>query len=402
MPLRRVSIGTIPPDYQPPYIERKRKEIEDYLLEQHREKMFQDRMEGRDPLTDVEAFTPREKQDIAYRTDVTNAGTGAGPRNTKIQGAVIHYTGSTRDSAVNTMNSPLTKGRGYNIIIRKDGVAEQVVPIDQYTNHIRGPTSPYRTNPNYPHLNNRNTLGIAFEGTGPKDVNDAQMRTGRELLNDLNIPANNVVGHGELQGGPGGNKQLDEGRAFARSYRQSQAANEPLIGTSNPLDATSNPSAASSNPLTPVADSLGGFNYRPYETGQIGSGGVFTTEDIADVAAGNSTFFRPDFSNEGSPAGASVVAGMTPGPASDAGQPPAGTLLGTYLGLDPAASDRISKVRVPAANIKISVPQFAGPEQEMAAFGGPEGNFPAPPPPPPRTPPGMTPPLSRRRRNSFG
>jgi len=416
MPLKRVPSGTIPPGYEPPYIQRKKREIEQFLNQEYNSKIIEDRMNqtpetfsGKDRTFEPDTF----QKDISYRTDVTNQGTGVGPRNTKIIGAVIHYTGDSRDSAINSMNNPLTKGRGYNIIIRKDGVAEQVVPPDQYTHHILPPTDPRRTTPNYPQLNNRNTLGIAFEAKGPKDVSELQKQTGNELLGQLNLPAHNIVGHGELQGGVSsagvkGNKDAAEGSDFARAFRKAQAGTDPLgqaQASDKNLSVGNLPSGENfgNPPLSALSNPEPGGILESYLQGSQNWSQYNDMPGANEIAPGQfwkSADYQTQLPMGGSPESVASVEGQTAGSASSAGLPPGATSLGAFLGLDPSGA---RKGAGPGAfTSKVQVPQMPGAEQEMAAFGGPEQAFPAPPPPPPRTPPGMNPPLARRRRNSFG
>lgn len=149
---------------------------------------------------------------------------GAGKRNQPIQGIVIHHTaGSTLQGA---LEEGRRNGTGANYYVDRDGTIYRGAPENQYTAHIQPPTSGYR-NGNNPNLSSQNTIGIETVAKNDADVTPEQRDAIQRLTTDVarrnGIRPENVVGHGDIQGGPGGNKEADEGVAAARAYRDSAA-----------------------------------------------------------------------------------------------------------------------------------------------------------------------------------
>lgn len=160
---------------------------------------------------------------IKYRDlpPASTSGINRGPRTSAIEGVVVHHTaGSSVDGAITHGNSSRT---GANYYVDRDGTVIRAVPEGDRTAHIREPGTPYR-NGSHPNLTNGNTVGIEVVAKSDADVTPAQRQAVAGLVADIarrnNIKADNIVGHGEIQGGPGGNREDNEGTAAAQAARQ--------------------------------------------------------------------------------------------------------------------------------------------------------------------------------------
>ena len=135
---------------------------------------------------------------------------------------VTHYTGSDNlQSALSTLKGDPGRGGasfGYHFYIDKDGTVYQGAPLDARTNHVKGPFSPMHVAGARTDITNENAIGISFVGSGEHPT-EAQIEAGKRLAGQLQseykIPAENVVGHGELQT----DRQSDEGRTLAMAVR---------------------------------------------------------------------------------------------------------------------------------------------------------------------------------------
>ena len=118
---------------------------------------------------------------------------------------VSHYTGSdSLPGALSTAKGDPSRGGvpyGYHFLIDKDGTVIQTAPLDARTNHVQGFPVGGRTS--RPDISNNNSIGVSFVGTSKPT--QAQLDASHSLIAGLqqkyNIPNENVVGHGEIQGG---------------------------------------------------------------------------------------------------------------------------------------------------------------------------------------------------------
>jgi hypothetical protein len=118
---------------------------------------------------------------------------------------VSHNTGGeTLQSALETQKGDPSRGGksfGYHFYIDKDGTVYQGAPLDARTNHVRSPGESTRTA--RPDISNNNAIGVAYVGTGKPTPE--QLASSHALVAGLQdkyqIPNENVVGHGEIQGG---------------------------------------------------------------------------------------------------------------------------------------------------------------------------------------------------------
>lgn len=153
------------------------------------------------------------------------------------KGIIIHYTGTdSLKSALNTLQQgdPQRGGKsfGYHYYIDKDGTVIQGAPLEARTNHVQG--WPHGGRSDRPDLNNNNTLGIAFVGTGKPT--EQQLAAGYALTKEAQatinpnfvIPNENVAGHGQVQAG---SRSPDEGIELVNAVRSGQAPAAPAGGT---------------------------------------------------------------------------------------------------------------------------------------------------------------------------
>ncbi len=172
-----------------------------------------------------ERFPQGEAEPPVIR-DMTGQGAPAKPRTAPIQGVVIHHTaGSTLQGALDTSRQ---NGNGANYYIDRDSSVVKWVPEDQQIASIQEPGSRFR-NGSHPNLNNANTISIEVVAKNDADVTPDQRKKIQRLVGDIvkrnRLDPNNVVGHGEIQGGPGGNREPDEGTAAASEFRDNPGSN---------------------------------------------------------------------------------------------------------------------------------------------------------------------------------
>jgi N-acetylmuramoyl-L-alanine amidase len=145
-------------------------------------------------------------------------------RGGEIQGVVFHHTvGSTLKSALASAGKT-----GAQYYIDRDGQIYQYASDETRVAHMQFPGSQYRTDIDQPtaHLGNDNTLGVEIVAMDENDITPEQKEAAAalayHLANKYAIPADMIVGHGQLQGtAPNGNKRLKEGvdpAEYARGF----------------------------------------------------------------------------------------------------------------------------------------------------------------------------------------
>jgi hypothetical protein len=90
--------------------------------------------------------------------------------------------------------------------------------------HIQDPGSRVRTPGAWDNLTNGNTIAISAIARNDGDVSDAQRTVMQRLVAQLvrthGIDVRNIVGHGDIQAGPRGNRERTEGTALALELRE--------------------------------------------------------------------------------------------------------------------------------------------------------------------------------------
>ncbi len=181
--------------------------------------------------------TTADPSDLSDVEDISGkARLRSAPRKGAVEGIVIHHTaGSSLDGA---LSHGKIAGTGTTYYVDRDGSIKRAAADEHRTIHIQEPGSPRRTG-GPAHLGNDNTIGIEVVAKNDADVTDAQRAALERLLGGLSsrhkIKPDNIVGHGELQGGPGGNKEADEGVAAAKAFR-SRPRPELITGSIDPND----------------------------------------------------------------------------------------------------------------------------------------------------------------------
>ena len=156
-----------------------------------------------------------------------------------IGGVVFHHTGS--NDLMSGMSAGLVAGSkqyrtGAHYFIDRDGTIYQYLPDTTRIANIREPKSPLRVDKEQPTavLGNANTIGVEIVATGSDSITREQLeaatKLGAFLATEYNLPPSMIVGHGQLQGGPHGNKQADEGVNVAALVRQSLMGATPPSG----------------------------------------------------------------------------------------------------------------------------------------------------------------------------
>lgn len=150
-----------------------------------------------------------------------------GDRRSAVEGVVVHHTaGSSLSGAIDHGRRSNT---GTTYYVDRDGSIKQWTDEGVATVHMRNPSSRYRTDHGQAsrRLTNDNTIGIEVVARNDRDVTPEQREALNVLVDDIvkrnSLDINNVVGHGELQGGRGGNREADEGTAFAKEFRSRHA-----------------------------------------------------------------------------------------------------------------------------------------------------------------------------------
>jgi len=183
-----------------------------------------------------------------------------GPRQSPIEGVVIHHTaGSTLNGA---LEHGAKTGTGATYYVDRDGSVLQWAPDDQRTIHIQEPKAKAR-NGKYETLGNDNSIGIEVVAKNDKDVTPEQRAALDALLGKIvdthRIDPNNIIGHGEIQGAhPFANREADEGTAAAKGFRESRS------GARLPPDADAPPeriAQAETGTVTDAASPRGSGKY---------------------------------------------------------------------------------------------------------------------------------------------
>ena len=161
----------------------------------------------------------------------------------------------------------------------------------------------------------------------------------------------------------------------------------------------------------PQPDETGEVNkdYIPGGPREIAPGTYTNKKDFATggvLARVPDDLTAPDFSEPTSPPSeTSVEAAPSSNQVSSAPDAPSGPLFGDIFADIKSSIPKIFPGKVGAFKNLASpekLPQMADAGAALAQAAGPESAFPAPPPPPPRTPPGQTPPFANRRRGRRG
>ncbi len=165
-------------------------------------------------------------------------------RNGQIEGVVFHHSGG--DGLVGAMTAGqqpgIQHGTGAQFYIDKDGTIYRYAPDTTASQDIRSPGNKFRTDAGKPTaaLSNDNTLGVEIVASDSQHFTQAQKDSAAALAKYLSttykIQPDMIVGHGDIQGGPGGNKQPTEGvqvAQFARDYIGGKIPpmNIPQVGT---------------------------------------------------------------------------------------------------------------------------------------------------------------------------
>ncbi len=152
----------------------------------------------------------------------------SGERSAPPQGVVIHHTGG--GDLAGALETGAENGTGATYYVDRDGSIYQAAGEDKKMVSIRDPNSPYR-NGSHSNLSNDNTIGIEVVGKDDKDITPQQRAVVKSLVGDIvkrnHMDPNNVVGHGEIQGGPRGNREPDEGLASAQDFRDTYGISDP-------------------------------------------------------------------------------------------------------------------------------------------------------------------------------
>lgn len=157
----------------------------------------------------------------------------AGKRRTEeITGIVFHHTGGSGLLGAMTAGQAkgVQKGTGAQYYIDRDGAVYRYASDADVISHIRSPGNRFRTDKGLPTnvLSNANTIGIEIVAPNSSEMTPQQIASATALaalLSELyKIGPDFVVGHGQLQGGKGGNKMSDEGVQVAAAYRAAPTA----------------------------------------------------------------------------------------------------------------------------------------------------------------------------------
>lgn len=171
------------------------------------------------------------------------------PRTAQIEGIVIHHTGSSDlySAMIAGQGKGTQAGTGSQYYVDRDGTIYQYAPDTAAVHGISGPSKSVRTDKGKPTagLSNNNVLNIEVVAPDSDHFTPAQQKAVASLsafkAAQYGISPTMIVGHGQLQGGPGGNKMPSEGVNLA-TYVQSYVAD---TGGTSALDAIA---AATDNP----------------------------------------------------------------------------------------------------------------------------------------------------------
>jgi N-acetyl-anhydromuramyl-L-alanine amidase AmpD len=174
-------------------------------------------------------------------------------------GIIMHVTGKqTLADELNWMKTN-KQGLGYHYIIDRDGKVYQTAPLDRRMNQALPDVDKS--------YNNNNSLGIAMVAGGtpgeePPPFTPAQLATGRTLVDGLrgqyNIPADRVVGHGQIQTDREAGNKLNAGGGYeAQDFINyySKGAQPNAASSATPQGTTVNTtSGQSTQPANAVGD----------------------------------------------------------------------------------------------------------------------------------------------------
>lgn len=363
---------------------RKKRQIEDFMAQEYDDRNAE-RLQGRPerfgrslPGTEMPFGNNQELMEersgpepVGYKIIPQRGAVSGGQRDgTKPNTVVMHWTGSQDDTIeglISSTRDPKRRGYGYDYVVDRDGNIHRMLPPNHYANGIEGPLGRHRTNPDYPDVSNKSTINIGILGDG-SDVTKQQMTASQEFLNDIvpgyGISPDRVLGHGDLQGGKGGNKEKDEGVSVAMNFRNNYDpnANKGMQNFVDNIDPFATESELASARM--LADR---YNSPPATT-DVAAAPASTSTQVSSVPAESSGSFRvPTFGE--------LTGISTP-------------LMGKAGGM-------------PAFKSQVTIPQ-EDMGQSILSSAGQESPFPAPPPPPPRTPPGVQTISQVRRRGRFG
>lgn len=190
------------------------------------------------PATAVEAAASLAKGGAPNIVDLTRGGKygkytipadayASTPRKGEIKGVVFHHTGG--DSLAGAIGAGQKggsqPGTGSTYYIDTDGTIVRYAPDDVKRTGIRDTGGKYRTDGGKPTsaLSNDNTISVEVVAPDSKHFTEAQKEAaaslGKYLSATYQIDPSMIVGHGDIQGGAGGNKQPDEGVELAKFVR---------------------------------------------------------------------------------------------------------------------------------------------------------------------------------------
>lgn len=158
-------------------------------------------------------------------------------------GIVVHHTAPDHDAdwyvQYQIEGDPERGGHfGYHFYIAEDGKIIQGAPLTKRTNHVKPSNSDKRTSFRKT-LNNTNAIGISCVGAGMPEFSPTAKQLAsvfeltRALCGALDIPHENIVGHGEVQT----DRHETEGRDPSKLMREGSfaAANEAMVAANRSL-----------------------------------------------------------------------------------------------------------------------------------------------------------------------
>jgi hypothetical protein len=185
-------------------------------------------------------MVPNAAPGVPKIIDLTEGGTVGGQRIPKssaaqlraasIKGVVFHHTaGSSLSGALQAG----TKNKGATYYIDTDGAIYRYTPDNVKRIGIRDPGDSFRTDVGKPTygLTNDNTISVEVVAPDSEHFSQAQQaaaaQLGGYLASTYHIDPSMIVGHGDIQGGAGGNKMPTEGVSLA-AYVRAQASTSAL------------------------------------------------------------------------------------------------------------------------------------------------------------------------------
>lgn len=249
------------------------------------------------PKVDVPNAAPGQLQIV----DMTSGGTidgvripanpfAAKQRTDTIKGVVFHHTGpgSLTGAMTAGQNPGKQHGTSAQLYVAKDGTIYRYAPDTTASQQIRSSADKFRTDKGKPTeiLSNDNTIGVEFNADDSEHLTEAQKATAAKIAayyhQTAGVAPDMIVGHGEIQGGAGGNKMPTEGvplASYARQYLvenpglsaiEAATGGTPAAGRA-PLDVSSY--AAGAAPARQAAAQPAGF-------GDTGDAAMSVTHDL--------------------------------------------------------------------------------------------------------------------------